>query len=124
MGMTLGIRPAPAKASGTTKGDQPMKLKFRNWECFLKKRFYSNGRLALELADVETGECMAVATTNLPDVELDADEICVKSYSENAGMLEALFSAGLIHRPSRFIRSGFVTIPICKINFNPGDLNG
>lgn len=46
---------------------------------------------------------------------LKAGELAIKDYSENEGMLEALIYHGYIKPPHRYIRSGYVDIPICKL---------
>lgn len=77
-------------------------------------RTYSNGRHALRLNDADGG-VYATASVNLPDVELAHDEICVKDYSENEGMLAALIAAGIVEDTGRRATSGHVTIPIGHI---------
>lgn len=56
---------------------------------------YPNGRLALALVDPHTGEPLAKITVNVPECPLQEDEIIVKSYSENLGMLEWMLNSGL-----------------------------
>jgi len=97
-------------------------LYFAGYPCTLEWRRYTNGRPALLLIDSTTdGEEVAVASVNLPDIELEPDEICIKDYSENEGMLSALVTAGIVEKPHRFERSGFVTIPICRLRVTPGN---
>jgi hypothetical protein len=74
---------------------------------------YSNHRLALQVEDARTGEPMAVATVNLPDEKLAPNEIAVKDYSENEGMVDTLVKGDIIEPiASRYILSGYVTIGI------------
>lgn len=92
-------------------------VNFKKWECAVEFcRYMDNDRPAIQLVDGETWEPIATATVNLPDVEMEEDEVAVKTYSENEGMLEALLEAGVVTELVRFEYSGFVTIPIYKLH--------
>lgn len=91
-----------------------MKFKFRNWTGEITRHQYNNGRTAL-IMNPEPAMAMldpspiAVITVNLPDFPLGEDEILVKSYSENLGMIEALIQQNLVtnvekidYRPNGF----------------------
>lgn len=69
---------------------------------------YGNGTTALLLVD-EYGERLGVATVALDEVPA-AGNVYVKSWSENAGLLEALQRAGVVGDVVREIPSGFVTV--------------
>lgn len=98
------------------KRKQPILIEFAGFKCHLVFRKYSNGRTAIELIEErEPYESVAVATVNLPDEPLEADETAIKNYSENEGMLECLVDAAVISKPTRYAISGFVRIPICKL---------
>lgn len=98
-------------------------IKFKSWNCKLEKTQYRNGRTALELVAFENdeeneiyeGEPIATCTVNIPDIELEADEVCIKNYSENEGMLEILVNAGIVKPTGIYVETGFVSIPICKL---------
>lgn len=47
---------------------------------------------------------------------LGMDMIAVKDYSENAGLMDELLRLGIISKPSWYISSGFVRIPVCRVN--------
>ena len=90
---------------------------FMDWKCNPKAARYTNGgRRALALYDVVDGEPVATVTVNLPEDSCDEDEIFVKDYSENTGMVTALLDAKLVERPHRYVRSGFVSVPVCRLN--------
>lgn len=99
-----------------------MRIKFNIWDCELVKQQYHNGKTALELVaaeddeenDVFKGEPIATATINIP-VILEHDEVLIKNYSENEGMLEALVDAGVVKPTGRVIQTGFVEVPVCKL---------
>ena len=90
-------------------------VKFKVWDTIVRREEYANGRTALVLVDALDGSPIATASVNLPDVELAEDEVCIKDYSENEGMLDALVREGIVSETVRHVPSGFVTIPICKL---------
>lgn len=75
---------------------------------------YVNGRTALQLIDVEDGEVVMVATVNIPSSTIEKDELIIKEYSENEGVLEALQKAGIAGPVLRTVRTGFVSCPVVK----------
>jgi hypothetical protein len=93
-----------------------MQVKFKSWVCNTRIRHYSNERVAIELIDVEDGELVATATVNIPEEKIEKDEIIVKDYSENEGMLKALTDAGIVTKVNRHVRTGYVECPVCKVN--------
>jgi hypothetical protein len=42
------------------------------------------------------------------------DEVAIKDWGENEGMLEALVTARVVQPPHRWIGSGYVEIPVCR----------
>lgn len=102
-------------------------VKFSFWDCNVHFRKYGNGRTAIQLTNHEpidegngfiyrVDECPIVtATINLPDEPLEPDEVIIKDYSENEGMLNALVGAKIISDPIRTCKSGFITGYICKL---------
>jgi len=68
---------------------------------------YENGRVAIRLSDVETGEPTAVSTINMPEVDLADDEVIVKDYGENDGMDQTLEAAGLVEFTERSVQAGY-----------------
>ena len=90
-------------------------VQFKQWNCLLDIRHYENNRTALLLIDAEDHSPVATATVNLPDVELKSNEVIIKDYSENEGMLAALIAAGIVGKPIWYAKTGFVTCPICPL---------
>jgi hypothetical protein len=84
-------------------------------ECILRKDTYVNGRVALLLYEKESGEPYTSLSVNLPDVKMAADEVAVKDWSENYGILDQMVEQGVVSKPLRYSWSGYVKIPICKI---------
>jgi len=98
-------------------------VRFRGESCNVQFGKYANGRTAIMLV-CDNGEPMAKATVNLDTEDgispaMGDDEVAIKDYNENAGMLEALEGAGVISAPLRHVPSGFVRIPICRLLVRP-----
>lgn len=93
-----------------------MQVKFKNWLCNASVHYYSNERAAIVLTDVEDGGQVATATVNIPEEKIEKDEIIVKDYSENKGMLNTLTDAGIVTKIVRYVRTGYVECPVCKAN--------
>ena len=91
------------------------RIKFGGIRCIVSKEKYSRGGTALVLNDETDGEVVCVATINIPGAKLAADEVVIKDYSENEGILETLESAGVIARTGRTVKAGFVDVPVCKL---------
>jgi hypothetical protein len=102
------------------------KVQFRQWLCNVQLREYGNGRKAIVLVNANTireddyiaypgMEDIAVATINLPAEMMTDDEVIIKDYSENEGMLAVLVEAGIISDPVRYVRTGYVNSPVCKL---------
>jgi hypothetical protein len=89
------------------------RVRFLNTDCTIQKRQYGNGRVALSLIDEEGP--VATATVNLPTATLDRNQVLIKSYAENEGLLEALVAAGVVKATGETIRSGFVELPVCEL---------
>ena len=103
--------------------NQKPKINFKNWKCFISLGYYNAGsRLAIQLLSDEEdadkgvfyGEPIAVATVNIPELQLKDNEICIKNYSENEGMIDTLQKAGLITEVKREVSTGFVTVHIVE----------
>lgn len=85
------------------------------YQVTLKFGKYSNKRTAIELIDSEDGCPVMVATVNMPDAELQPDEVIIKNYSENEGVLDFLIENGIVGKPIRMVSSGWVTCPVVKL---------
>lgn len=92
-----------------------MRVKFKTWDCVVVYKKYGNGRTAIQFLSAENGELIATASINLVAEPMEADEIAIKNYAENESMLEVLESAGIVSEPIRFVITGYVVVPICKL---------
>lgn len=73
-----------------------MNVKFKDWDCKVVLGTYPNGRTAIQLQDIETGMPIASATINVPYWDLQDDQVIIKDFHENKGMLACLKEAGVI----------------------------
>lgn len=97
-----------------------MNVKFKQWDCTPTfGQYRDNDRTAIKLIDAETGEPIATATINLPECQLGDDEVIIKDYSENEGMLDALVKANIVEATGMMVQSGHVTCPVVKLIITP-----
>lgn len=94
----------------------PELIRFKNWECdLIISKYAYTGRTALELRDHNTHEQITKATVNIIDCPLEPDEVIIKNYSENEGMLTTLQAHNIVGPVLRMTSTGFVECPICKL---------
>lgn len=74
---------------------------------------YGNGRRAITFYDEEQGPLLT-ATVNVPYLELKDDEVIVKDYSENEGILQSMIDNGIVSEPIDTVPLGFVEGHVCK----------
>lgn len=74
-------------------------IKFKDYKCDIVIQTYANGGKRISLREIDTGDPIVVATSWIEG--LDKDEVAIKDYSENEGILDVLISHNVIHRPHR-----------------------
>lgn len=92
-----------------------LQTKNADYLVYLKWGRYGNGREALELVDSTDQLTVMKASLNIPDFMLDPDEIIIKDYSENEGVLDFLQSNGIVGPTVGMVNTGYVKCPFCKI---------
>ena len=92
-----------------------MQVQFKQWNCKVNFAEYENGRTAILLTDNTTGEPIAKATVNIPEVEINQNAVIIKDCDENNGMFRALHKAGIITLPYDSVESGFNQYPVCQL---------
>lgn len=89
--------------------------KYSDYGVRLKLGKYGNGALAISAVDGDG--CPAfTATTCLWGEKIAADEAFIKDYAENEGVLAFLREHHIVTDIVRWVRSGYVDIPLCKID--------
>jgi len=78
-------------------------------------RYAGNDRRAIQLIDTEDGDLYCTATVNMPDIDLSENEVAIKNWSENEGILECLQANGVIGPVKRRMPSGFVYVDIVDL---------
>lgn len=61
------------------------------------------------------GVLLPYATCTAAIDGLADDEYAIKDWAENEGMVELLVGAGVIAPPHRYVMSGWVTVPVCRL---------
>ena len=95
-------------------------VRFKEWICELQfGKYHGNHRTAIELICHKTGELIATATVNVPEIPLKENEVIIKDYSENQGMFQALFNAGIVKLNRIDTQSEWVDFHICELLIKP-----
>ena len=77
---------------------------------------YANGRTAIQILDAIDGQTYATATVNIDHVLLADNEVLIKDYSENEGMLDFLIKNNIVTPTPNGVQSGFVWLPVAILN--------
>jgi hypothetical protein len=89
-------------------------IRFQLWDCEVRlERYTNNNRIAIMLDDVSDHMQIACATINLPEEEIADDQVIIKDYSENEGMLGTLIGAKIVTVPWRRTNPG--NHPVCRL---------
>ena len=91
-------------------------------EVEVKLSKYATGeRIALGIFTIE-GEFLTVATTNLPEIEIEEGQTFLKTWSENEGILEWLIENKIVSEPIKWVKTGFVEAPLVEVLLNDGSI--
>lgn len=83
-------------------------------DVYVERQNYDRGGLRIQLVDAD-GNPFAVASVAVAGVELEPDEIIVKDYSENEGMLEFLVENNIVEETDQLVIVGRATCKIAKV---------
>ena len=72
-----------------------------------------NGQNAIQLVDRDGAPFMMASIAH--DINIADDEVIIKNYSENEGILEALIEAGIIDKPYCEVPVNFVTLYVARL---------
>ena len=100
-------------------------IEFNSYRCGVYEGHYperagGSRALVLSYGDPEASsenELVAVATVNVAGVSevLPEDQVVIKDYSENEGMMAALVEAGIVEDTGERASFGYVSAPIGKV---------
>ena len=90
-----------------------MQVNFLGYECQVKASKYHDGNTKLQLVSNQ-GEPVATATVIAP-ISLPANQVIIKNYSENEGMLEALVAANIVEPTGQTVPVGRTVGHICNL---------
>ena len=82
------------------------------------RRYADNDRIAIVLRTPE-GEPVATATINQPGFNLEPDQVLIKDYAENQGILNALVNAGIIEDTGISVPVGHAEARLCRLLITP-----
>jgi len=83
--------------------------KYINEYVDIEESQYTNNRKAISLVDTNTGEPVAVATVNLPELQPETpNHVFLKGWSENEGLPEALADNNIVRLTGHITPTGFV----------------
>ena len=74
---------------------------------------YVNGQTAIRLVDQDGHPFMTASVAH--DINIQKDEVIIKNYSENEGILEALIEAEIIDPEVTPFRVNFVVLFVAKL---------
>ena len=97
------------------KGIELEPFNFKQWTVVAVPGRYPNMRKAIRLIDAADGSLVAIATVNVPSAELSVNEVLIKDYSENEGMLDSMITAGYIEDAYGLVKIGFVVAHRCRL---------
>jgi hypothetical protein len=107
------LKPQPRRRIKTMN-----KVKFLGSECDVVFGEYENGRTAIRL--MKDGIPYAMATINDPDEWLEPNQVLIKNYSENEGMVDALVDAGIVERDEDLALPPFgASVWVCNLLVKP-----
>ena len=74
---------------------------------------YVNGQTSIQLIDQNGEEFLTASVAH--DITIGTDQVIIKNYSENEGILEALIQSGIIEKPYMTIPVNFVTLHVTTL---------
>lgn len=80
-----------------------------------QKHEYQNGRVAISMRNLESGEHFMVLTLNNDEHPLAEDEVFVKNYSENEPWIKAIYDTGYFEDTEQTVEMGLVQVPIWRL---------
>ena len=93
-----------------------VKLGGKEYNTYFSIDRYSIGRrTAIELICSEDQSPFCTLTTNLPHVELEEQEVLIKTWSENEEIAKAALTSGLFRDTGKRVSTGFVQAEVWEV---------
>ena len=93
---------------------------YGSYEVYLSFGKYRNGRTSIELLDAQDHQPVMVATVNIDGYTLlHSDQVLIKNYSENEGVLDFLVANEIVSKPRSWVSTGYVTVALCDLLVKP-----
>lgn len=91
-------------------------LYYRGWHVNVVRSHYINtDRIALMLIDADDGLPITTCTVNIPEVFVEKDQLIIKDWSENEGILKWLQEHNIVGPRLRSIPTGHVEADLCEL---------
>lgn len=115
--MDPALRARLENAERLAKAIEGKPVRFRHWDTRVAAGYYVDGRLAFRLRDVRDDAHVATATVNVVEFadSLAGDEVFIKDYGENEGILAALVEAGVVEDTGQSVETGFVRAKVARV---------
>jgi hypothetical protein len=88
----------------------------RSYEVRVKITQYENCRHCIELIQVDSDLLFTVCTVNMPEIDIKMDEVLIKDYAENEGVLHFLLVNDIVTLTDEVVFSGYVQLNVCILN--------
>lgn len=85
------------------------------YQVFLQLGEYTNSQTALELINTLDGSPVITASISVPDCALEKNELIIKDYSENEGVLSFLVENNIVRPLGRYVNTGLITVQIVEL---------
>lgn len=85
---------------------------------YLYKSKYQNNQTSLQIINKSNNDPLLTASVCVPGLNLKNDELVIKNYSENEGILEFLIENKIAELTDRSVQIGYVDAPIVKLLLN------
>ena len=87
----------------------------RKFDTVIDVATYHNGRPAIQLVTISDGEPFGTLTCNIPEYNLEENEILVKTWSENEEMAKCCLQSGFFKDTGKRVPTGFMEAQVWKI---------
>jgi hypothetical protein len=101
--------------------DTGIRFSYKGEVMHLYKGQYTEPREAVALQlyspdpDIPGNPLTPFMTASVNVMNANPEEVAIKNYSENEGILDVLIANKIVSEPLRIVKQEFVEIPICKL---------